>query len=116
MEGDFPVIKKNRQVVRLMIKNLIKNAIEANAETMENKSILLKMADDKTLEILNTLIKGAKINLKKIFNAGFSQKTNLSNRGLGLYIVSELAYKNNIKMNVTQTKEKFIFKLSFYVE
>lgn len=116
-EVDSFVINQNKQIIRIILKNLIKNAIEANVgNNIKNKYIKIKSDNKSSLSIENSITKNLKIDVKKIFTAGFSQKSNLTNKGMGLFITSQLAKKTNNSVNASQRKDSFQINLKLNVK
>lgn len=78
-------------IVRLIFKNLFKNAVE---ECIACPNIATIRVDDRGgLRVVNTRSEKKRINGKKLTIPGYTTKHNISNKGIGLYIVDQLCAK-----------------------
>ena len=106
------VLCYRNEIVQVVV-NIIKNAVEAFSDNQQKRMILIKTKvrnenDVKkvSLEILNN---GHLIpigNRDKIFNRGFSTKSN--NRGIGLSLVKKFITKNNAEIVVQSPKKELV--------
>jgi two-component system, LytTR family, sensor histidine kinase AgrC len=103
-----------------VISNIIENAFYAVAQNGEEKkknvSLCVYIENDKYIIcISNNGEMIPKENLKRIFENKFSTKAKVSGeRGFGLFITSEIIYKNGGSITVSSTEEEteFIIKLN----
>jgi len=105
------VVNANRSFLKIVFKNIIKNAIEEFIENERDNYLRIEKLDDGSVSFTNSTRK--KVNVKKVFDAGHSGKKSVSNRGLGLYISRELCQKMNVKLNAESTSKEFKITLSF---
>lgn len=112
MIGEFYPLNKNKQVMRIIIKNLVQNAIEEIImNNVENSELKFLMPSNKKLMIINSCSK--KPSISTIKRPGTSSKKTDYNHGLGLYIVDELARNAGISVNLSVIKDKFQAELVF---
>lgn len=117
LPSSLPVIKSNRTMLNLIFKNLIKNAIE-ELKHDEIKDKVLKIESKSTetdlkIVVSNTKRKHEKIKIKNIFDAGYSTKNSISNKGIGLYICKQLAERLSCPMNATSSRDHFSIELAY---
>lgn len=101
----------HRTFTRIIIKKLIKNALEESFQNGKANKITLFYKEPHILIIENTIFE--KKNIRDIFKAGKSTKSNHSNKGLGLYICKQLCEKMGAKIHVTTTHDIFTVKIEF---
>lgn len=112
MTGEFYSLNKNKQVMRIILKNLVQNAIEEIIlNDVENSELKIVMPSNKRLVIINSCCK--KPSISAIKRPGTSSKKTGINHGLGLYIVDELARNAGISVNLSVIKNNFQAELVF---
>lgn len=102
----------HRSAIKLAIKNLIKNAVEAIA--IEKKLGTIKVRrDNYTIEVSNngSLIKKEQID--KLFKPFYSKKDPKSHLGIGLHFVDSVVRAHNGRIKVEVVNDWNVFKLEF---
>jgi signal transduction histidine kinase len=107
--------ESNKNIVRIILKNLIKNAIEYLVDQdFQESSIYISLYRNNSKTILsvsNPLADKNNFSTKSCFDPGYSTKGS-NNKGIGLFISKELASKINANLKVNK-KENFVkFTLS----
>lgn len=108
----FPV-KTNRNIVKIILKNLLKNAIEELSTIESEKRVISISHQQNTLTIKNRRNPQKKISSRDIFDPGYSTKTGTTNKGIGLYICKELARKINLNIDINISENDFTVNLIF---
>ncbi len=104
-------IRSNRAILRIIIKNIIKNALEEIAGNEGENYLKIKLHSDHSIVIKNNISK--KVNINKVFDAGYSTKRHVANKGLGLYICKNLSDKIGTKLSAYSNKSEFVVKIKF---
>lgn len=107
------IVKSNKSILKIVIKNILKNALEeaAGNDCEMNYINICKAKGSNGIVFSNNIRK--KVNIKKIQEAGYSTKSNISNRGIGLYICKNLISKLGHKLNITSEKKEFRITITF---
>lgn len=95
-----------------ILGNFLDNSVDVLFRKLDYKSIFLRIVERKSEIIISVSNNGDKLSesLKyKIFNSGFSTKSN--NRGMGLFIVCKLASKLGAVLYVDSTNEETRFEV-----
>ncbi len=107
------VIKTDRTSFHLILKNLFKNAIEEQLKIpVESREIMfeLKRDNSRTLLTCHNPARDRNLDISEIMRPFVSDKDNVINQGLGLYIISELGRRLGLKMKVEAPEG--LFKVS----
>lgn len=102
-------VKSNRAILRIVLKNIIKNALEEMAGKDGENYLKIKLHSDNSLLFKNNI--DEKVNVTQVFDAGYSTKSHIANKGLGLYICKNLSEKIGIKLSAFSTDSEFQVKL-----
>lgn len=105
--------KTNRNILKIILRNLIKNAIEALSEVEEDQRILSIELEGRKIIIKNNKSPKHKIAQSQILLPGYTTKKGQTNKGIGLFICNELASKVDIKLDIQLTKINFTASLHF---
>jgi len=100
----------HKSTLRLAIKNLVKNAIEAIAQSGKPGTIWIKRSGE-MIEVSNNgpLLSTEKI--QQIFRPFYSEKTGKQNFGIGLHFVESVVNAHKGKIEVEVQKEINIFRI-----
>ena len=91
---------------------LLDNAIDASKDSKEKEINIIIRNDDKTnrhLFVIENSFINKDVNIDKIFEKGYSSKTNNKNHGLGLWEIRQIL-KRNDNLNLFTTKDDTMFK------
>lgn len=110
-------LESNETALNIIIKNILKNAIEYLRTIPESKRSLKIAAQQNTADIkiffTNRIEDNFSFTSEELFRAFFSTKENLSNRGLGLYISKQLCEKLGVEIDIAIEKDEINFILIF---
>lgn len=111
-------IVNDQLAFKIILKNIIKNAIEAVVELPVNqRQIDIQMTKSTKLNeyqlVVQNSFNGKLKNLSEIKKPFVTTKTNITNRGLGLYIMEILAQSSHIKLNLHAENNKFSVCMNF---
>lgn len=112
---DSFILKTNRNILRIILKNILKNAIEELANLEIEKRIISIERNQNTLIIKNHKNPKQKISSRDLYKPGYSTKSGVTNKGIGLYICKELAEKINVEIDIKADGHEFRVNLSFPV-
>ena len=107
------IVKSNKPILNIVIKNILKNALEEVAENDSKMNYIKigKAQGNKGIIFSNNIKK--KVKVKQVQEAGYSTKSNISNRGIGLYICKNLIAKTGHKLNIESDKKEFRVSIIF---
>lgn len=89
-------IRENAKFTKLIVSNLLRNAIEALKELPNTESLVI---NPQHFCLTNTCLK--KVDCSKIFDAGYTTKK--GNMGVGLYLTNNLCEKIGWKLAIKTT-------------
>lgn len=101
------IVKINKEELIRIIDNNLSNAIKYS---IPNSTIIIK-AKNHILSFKNTTSEVNNIN--KFFEPFYQENSNSQGFGLGLYLVSEICKKYNIKVKIENINNDIIFKYHF---
>lgn len=104
-------ISVNRAFFKIVLKNLIKNALEESLDNGLDNTLTIEMKDLKTIQISNTTKKKGST-LANLYEAGYSTKKGIGNKGLGLFIAKQLCQKMDTKISLEHDHHLFRATLS----
>jgi two-component system, LytTR family, sensor histidine kinase AgrC len=117
--ADFKYADADECDIAGIVGNIINNAIESLLKSLNtDKKIFFETLIENNLFYIRIRNNGPEIpgnHLNRIFENGFTTKTDNSDHGFGLFITKQLVTKNQGKIFVTSDKNESVFSIVFKV-